>query len=1725
MSKRSRPLFNLWIHDERFSRQELVISPEHFPGVREGDVLEIFHPSQESIAGMDRLGQYKMDPFAAYRPADPAKRLVLHVAKDSLDRDVVAKHDKLQISIAQHVAALFELQARTDVCVRKVNPSDYTAEYVELLFRDQYIGRSEMWRVKLSLNATAVYVGKKIVLSNGVRAQVKEISLSKGHVVPCAYITDDTKAIFRSESAKYFLFIQMAKGMWQFDEDGELYSEKCLHGFLPDLFNRWKEIGVNHVVSIVLFARVFYNTDMDFRAFTSGDDETPKANQKSIPVDILDGHILPINRDASGRPYRDYYRVVVDWEIHADWTHVLIPLKKEFVRFQKTVLQQGEGDNAVLSGVIPSASKGNILEAINLALNPFDKHYVDRDLVRTGLAIVVVTSGPGFYEVDKKMLRLTTQRMIENGIGMDLVCLSRPPLYTVPLFQFLSKDVISLGSKNSGFKHPEDDSHTGCFDTRRFGSTVGTMKSSNTDLDRRVDIADPLYYDDEESNPSSFKPVYNIPHWVDISFWNRPSNTGDVQHNFVLRAKMYELQMMGGTEVMGSPILVKSLDWNTLPVSEEIGDAFPETKRVVIDDHTSLYARYDDRIFAGEYDKPWRPRSMSISTTDSVPRTPISPELAPFRSAIHPPSIASGFSSYKATDTVRSLDADVVFKHQNNSSDELDTLTRNQGETLLARFRLSTGTMRSSKSSNQLSSLFSNSPSDEYSKRRRFDPKSSPRARASLVDHDDCGRYGPPPRIDSEELESDDERRYGGPSSSSDPINLASRRTDRQIKHSSSSSNRGSSPAQLGSTASTSRSPNRTLNLRQPIRQNYINPCNPSKNIVKVSSNVRRWQHVFARSMDPGRNDATPNWKGLCTPACLPLTTDYFPPQNELSDLYQDYNYIVSSDDEFWSHKAGTSEEERIEALLKELISQRLAQGFQLIAMPAVEAYQKLSLGTPYDSSNEIDNSSSKALRAPYLSLGDQLHLLRYDASGHNIEVKRYVRKLTYNTKPLPYACAIWPKSLDSYYAKALCFGYPQFSMYNWNYLDQYVAGYQDEMTESLRFWRTRFLLIPAETMPPPNNILSYPTEETLTEEEKRIEGFKRFEELCFARARRINSAEKDVGSKRVVPQPINIIRTDVNPSVYVRDEMLKAGPFEAGEGVPSGMVTPRSFTATVQRGTSFAEKSPPSSAISSSMDLKDPDTMKLTKSAPLNVIAAAMQAPNGVQFKDRRWHFKMYHRVFVGSDAVQWMFRAFADVDSHEDAVAFGNVLLEKGLFEHVKKSHTFLDGHYFYWLTKKYSLPATPKERHSPVGSGQVASIITKSAGGGWFGSAATSAASVASAPSATSTSIAKLEAPMTPNASQSTKDSKTPMTPNSTHAHKDTHGHLLHHSNSLGLATQTPAAPTSNLVTAGSLLEHLQKQQLQQPRKQTFELSKGLVIDLDPQTRSDRQEIAALHYDIIYCHNACYHFQLHWLLCTARLIEDMLVSWGRVADRCGLKLVEAPVEQAIPFSDENPFLSVVPIYLASQPPTSAAVLERLHSSKKDPYLYFEQELLKSEGFVLDMESVDRFPPSSINPSYNKTYRYTQYVHRTGVAFIQLREPGLGFYWVNNRLYLANNPAVPNPASRAPNSSTPISVHAQQSQLLVSNTGLLQTPTPTSAITNSMQLSFATQFVPATLRQRFVSVCSDAAYLEEFWKKLVPVSPASEAVDKVALKEALSQVPAEEMARSAGSSPEPSI
>ncbi|XP_003258164.2 GATOR complex protein DEPDC5 isoform X8 [Nomascus leucogenys] len=380
---RTTKVYKLVIHKKGFggSDDELVMNPKVFPHIKLGDIVEIAHPNDE------------------YSP------LLLQVK--SLKEDL----QKETISVDQTVTQVFRLRPYQDVYVNVVDPKDVTLDLVELTFKDQYIGRGDMWRLKKSLVSTCAYITQKVEFA-GIRAQAGELWV-KNEKVMCGYISEDTRVVFRSTSAMVYIFIQMSCEMWDFDIYGDLYFEKAVNGFLADLFTKWKEKNCSHEVTVVLFSRTFYDA--------KSVDEFPEINRASI------------RQDHKGRFYEDFYKVVVQNERREEWTSLLVTIKKLFIQYPVLVrLEQAEG---FPQGDNSTSAQGNYLEAINLSFNVFDKHYINRNFDRTGQMSVVITPGVGVFEVDRLLMILTKQRMIDNGIGVDLVCMGEQPLHAVPLFK------------------------------------------------------------------------------------------------------------------------------------------------------------------------------------------------------------------------------------------------------------------------------------------------------------------------------------------------------------------------------------------------------------------------------------------------------------------------------------------------------------------------------------------------------------------------------------------------------------------------------------------------------------------------------------------------------------------------------------------------------------------------------------------------------------------------------------------------------------------------------------------------------------------------------------------------------------------------------------------------------------------------------------------------------------------------------------------------------------------------------------------------------------------------------------------------------------------------------------------------------------------------------------------------------------------------------------------
>ncbi|KAH9950328.1 hypothetical protein B0H21DRAFT_567129 [Amylocystis lapponica] len=1442
----------MWVHDPRES-PNVALNHDRWPGVVEGDMIRL------SIS-----------------PNDTASDFLFIVQRD----EGFLKH-QLQVSVPRPVAEKFGLRNNGEVTLTKIDKAKYCAEFVELTFQDQYLGRNEMWRLSSHLVGQCVYLEQEISFIGVIAAKVQAIYIG-GKKVSAAYVTSSTKAIYRSLSAKVTIFIQVCRELWEFAGDGERYNEKIVHSFLPTLFNKWREANTNHIVTIVLISRVFYDAS---------------------EIDYAAG---PLREDDEGRWYKDFFKVITDLEVLYDWKPTLVGLKDSFWAFQRDILlahhyhrssvssrTPPQADQVRLVGRLSFAHDGPVLEALNLGLNPTETHYVDRSLSLTGSSTLIITPGTGYFRVSKQLLRLTTTRILDQGFAADLVSLAKAPLHQSPIF---------------------------CF--------CGYEPEVRMEAGGKVDLRslDPLWGGDEEPSDGTAREKTTMwwePFWLSVSFWDRHMDLPFREDRFVARVKMHEVEMLGlldhdvlsSIEIPFLPDAASAADLSANPAESNVtksrvlsqaeADQFDEDIFVAKQDSRGLPTGRSSLISSGSgpaFSTNLRlndslKRSLS-SRTSGAPRVPLIEEQSPLL-ANHdlPPdgsssdpdnkflaatidmlSTSPSQSSIRSGGSGRSQQSVVSVVSSTVSQSRARRVSAPQGSTktkftsswLFSPFRSGLSQPQTS----PVSASATPSPTDKSggsSTSLQSTPstpvvasRSTPRIPQPVtIRPPPSSRSKRPPTVDEDTLVS-----HRSSVSRYSPMNTPPR--DETV---------------FGKRRSATINSSATISHMPPSPTLRINPCKPLPSVpYTLSSLARRWQHIFPQPLS--KHDI--KWKSMIIPGCLPLTVEHFPTMSELETAYDvsPYDFVVDPPEmrSFLMKPPitiGSRDEVRRAwalAVMRGMVAMRLAQGFQFVlrakdAPPAPEGHNVLQRTKSYVEDDMIPRpeGAAEVLRSAndpvYLSMSNEIHRIAY--SGDSIQVRRYVRRMP-KTQPFEYQCLIWPKLGVGYTELRTSFVSHGLENYGWNRLDMLVAGYENQFNDSLRYWRTRFVVIPTDEPPLTQN---GPTGEKLDDEEVRLLGIDKLADL-FSRARW--QPPEDRG--KPVP-PVRFLPTDLDPAACVLDESLTAQLDEIHAAGPLR---------------------------------KKMKSERVISDQSLASIAKAMREEDGVPIKEHRWHGNKYPNSFTGTDFVSWLVREFQDVSTREQGTEWGIKLHEQGLFDHCRGAHGFLDGHYFYALKGEYLVPMTPR--------------------GGWF---------------------------------RATR-------------------HVPEEANTRGGQLSSGTPKWSGRRTKRRLI-----------------LSQSMVIDIDPIKRSDQAESVVLHHDIIHNPATCFHFELQWIGTTARYIDDVLRQWNRTIERYGLKLVEAYVTQISDIRERNPFQSCLPIPLAVPPPVIPDFEKRLPDGVQTRH-YFEYALLRKLGFVLDIEAADQYSDQvDVIYSYRRSpFKYSQWVHRSGVAFVQVLGDLQGFLFLTNRL-----------------------------------------------------------------------------------------------------------------------------
>ncbi|XP_077413370.1 GATOR1 complex protein DEPDC5 isoform X3 [Vanacampus margaritifer] len=1485
--------YKLVLHKKGFggNDDEVVVNPKVFPQICLGDVIEIAHPTDE------------------FSP------LLLQVK--SLKEDL----QKETVSVDQAVAQAFRLRAYQDVVVNIVDPKDVTLDLVELTFKDQYIGRGDMWRLKKSLVRTCAYLSQKVEYA-GIRSQASELWV-KGEKVTCGYISEDTRVVFRSTSAMVYIFIQMSCEMWDFDIYGDLYFEKAVNGFLSDLFGKWKDKNCSHEVTVVLFSRTFYNA--------KSKDEFPESLRASI------------QQDHEGRFYEDFYRVVAQNERRDEWTALLVTVKNLFIQYPVLVrLKEADGFPV---GYNSTSAQGNYLEAINLSFNVFDKHYINRNFDRTGQMSVVITPDVGVFEVDRLLMILTKQRMIDNGIGVDLVCMGEQPLHVVPLFKLHNKSAPDSCAGND----------------------------------------------------------YNLPHWINHSFYTSKSQNSC--NTFIPRMKLathkrHCEKLKKGTEQ--TLCIQKECD-NGLPIQVDY-DAY-DSQVFRLPGPSLIQKSPSSRVARGKE----RSVKKSCGSVDVASGVGTSPTLCFAGDEQH--SLASDdslgpvsnmfliprmpFMAYEVSSSLGYTSAKELFEKTADSQRDSSAPARFTVGSAESTLYIQPGGYTPQRA---LINPFTPTrmPMKLTSNRRRWMHTFpvDPFGEAIQIHHQT--------RQNIADLQDSYQRDHAH--TSAELLELAyqeatGRKTnypqvDENVLYISGGMEEcTSSPGNSGGTSNTSEFDDSSRNGVNPSkafesRFSFAMTSRPRDN----RQQRRLPKDIFANlGLVPSFCCAVGvDWKSLTTPACLPLTTDYFPDQQMLQNDYTEgcYYLLPHSDLE---RREDESPGMNATQVFEEFICQRLMQGYQIIVQSNKRRRQP-SVPTTLGSSPLYTRGLISMRRGEeeetvyWLSMGRTFH--KVCLKDKMLTVTRYLPKYPYESRHIQYSYSLCPPHVDAQFVSCWVeFGHERPEEYKWNYLDQYIcsAGSEDfSLIDSLKFWRTRFLLLPAggsrrvadgdghwdvygdgtntgvgasgdwvlldgfirflegvnrirrrhrsdriirkgTQLKAMNSLLSYPSEPMVPLQGKK--GTSALSALLEMDQNHRTLEEQQQKVKSITP--VSELSSAESPRKFAA---------ECIEAVDKG------FQVGLTAGTSVQSAGDTATGVSIDPRLAvcnrqlAVDDFSLSSSSTLLELLEAIKNPTtGVLLLPEQRGLPI--NCFISAEVIHWLVTNVEGVTTQSMAVDVMQKMLEEGLVSHASGDamRTFVYGFYIYRIVAEKDagqtsqLPPTVACGWSTAGLEDFALFQKK-----WF-------------------EVAFVLEEQQPS---DLPAFLLPWLPSRPASYASRHSSF---SRSFGGRSQSAA------MLAATVPEQ-----------------KTVTLDVDASNRRGRNEWCTCYYHGNFSMNSAFEIKLHWMAITAAVLFEIVQGWHRKAASCGFLLV--PVL-------EGPFALTSHLY---GDPLRAQLFINLNMNCLmkngsenlfegfEPETYwdrmqlFQEAILSRFGFVLD-----KFSASAFNfPSENRP----QYIHVTGTVLLQL-------------------------------------------------------------------------------------------------------------------------------------------
>lgn len=1606
-----RRLCSLSIHDENFSKEDVVIN------------LALFHDSIVKAGALMQLTALKATPETVMHNVksqnamqEPMNAADVHPENMDINRhhvfsakamseEMLSKQPNVEVSISRRVEHASGFEKGGHVLVSTADETSCYASHVEIVFRDQYLARADMWRlVSDELANRCIFRGQRIVFRESIKASIKTIFV-KGRKVPSAFFHASTKPIFRSESARYVLFIQMSKEMWDFDADGtgEIMFDKVINGFLPELFKRWQQLKVKHLVSIVLFTRMIYED----RTATSSTDSNL-------------GHETLHKRDSGDENgAKDFYRVVASDMASEEWTDILNQLKREFKVFVRdiSIRKPDAGDHLplgtdissalanlpshVIAGRPSAATHGNVLEAINLASSQFSSDYIDRDLVRTGVSIVVLTPSAGLFEVDYNLLVATTENLIDNGVGIDLVCLSKMPLHSVPLFKYRRRsDLGDLIARQTSHVIEDQDTPTGSL-----SGGAGQRKTPTSSL--------------THERPNQIKEVlsghqwgYGIPHWVDISFWTASldedrrataalikakvkSSFDAPQHKrFVPRVKMYELQMMGVMENAISDISISPLSQSLSSVSRSRS----LSSASMCGSPKPASARPTSEAFDSQSDGPGG-HTPKFST-----------------------SIVSGRSgNQKSIDHFfQWMDEydDLLFRHPLVAKKRARKITSTRDISTSHRYSpsllgTSAGTRQGSVSRSKHSSDEESFHSKAILGRRVLRKEASGKTRFADAESSKLQAH-PAPNATSRQISFGPQgfefaRAKAIATTSTEqstgykvPKSLISQgfKSPFPIKHATSST-KLPTKAHISTTSGGSPNPHEAnskyQDLPQPSdseQQQTSRPI-PIRNPTAIHlSDEGGSKGISARKLYEHKADGQPTYRLGALQDLRERDYTSAESDHERMDDSQVLSATLSPSSTLapWLTMLNPSNPSKT----KTVVASRLGRWQHIFPrhLPASQIKWK-SLCSPaavpltteefpsaeqlteeyQESVYEVELPENADLSETPRSLVTEMLGFRI-SRGFQVVVGPQVAEVTkvpasqslniFDGQVLADIGAVVFLSRGSTIQKLTRSDRNKIEVVQ---LIRHGAAAKNAEAESVLYRPAiRSMLadkydVQEVSLVPQRGNFDWKTIDyfILGHEKPQAKDF--VENLRPWRARFVLIPVDPPSNTR---RPLRPMNEDNEEEIRLEGIRKLSQVWQKFRYIPP---EERRFQMPLRNRKDpnpldilYQTRNPSAIVAAELENVAEGDVTgrpvqllpesDLYQRSNLNIgsLAETIQTEKGVRMLDRRWHWRLHYNCFIGFELTTWLLQNFRDVDTRDEAVELGNELMKNGMFQHVEQRHNFRDGNYFYQIADQYRAPR-PESR-------------------GWFGRG-------------------KASVPSTPMSEDAPKELPTT-------------------SRSRASSTSTSTSDADPVIPAEKK-KHL-----------GVALSKSLLYDVDHRKRSYRPELINLHYDRLHNPDNCYHIRVEWMNTTPKLIQDTVISWATNVDRFGLRLVEVPLGEACSISSMHPFRAPHLVKLAQKPPSKQPQSFFADTTSFSPQPRPEKNLyqiaiMKRFSFVLDFEAASDFPTDvDVTYSWGKPdYRYPQYIHRSGTVIAQITDDG-DFLLLANKLY--NNRNAANSSYQAP-------------------------------------------------------------------------------------------------------------